>query len=133
MASKVFQSMYNKATYGGGGGDPPSPMIFLGLLPALDLAYNAAVVALLFTAMHFFKAPDNEFPIDKYMMMQWLLDYVATTGINLLLGAVIGTVIKDKKYFRYKYEGDRGIRAMQSMVFDVYCVVLPIPFFRLAS
>jgi hypothetical protein len=49
------------------------------------------------------------------------------------VAVIIGQVIKRKKYFRYKYEGDRGIRAMQQMVMYVYNVLLFVPFFRLAN
>jgi hypothetical protein len=132
VAANVFQGLYNRATYGGAGGDPPSPAMFVGLFMALDAAFNLALFVVLRTLMYFFKNAGNEFPIDGPLLWAWAFDYGVTSALVAVLALIIGGVVSSKKYFRYKYEGDRGIRAMRAMVFYVYCVVLPVPFFRLA-
>jgi hypothetical protein len=131
VASNVFQTMYEDRVYVRDT-SPPHPAVFVGLFLGVDLAMNVVIFAILLFLKHIFKASDNTFPVDRQMLGAWGLDYAISTALVGLIALVIGEVIRRKKYFRYKYEGDRGIRAMQQMVMYVYCVMLFMPFFRVA-
>jgi hypothetical protein len=131
VASRVFQAMYDDKVYVHDE-DPPLPIVFVGIFAGIDIAVNLVVLVILMFLRHMFKSSDNEFPVDRHMLSAWMLDYCVTMVLIVALASIIGEVIRKKKYFRYKYEGDRGIRAMQQMVMYVYCVILFMPFFRLA-
>jgi hypothetical protein len=42
---------------------------------------------------------------------------------------IVCDIIRKKKYFRYKLEGPRAIRAATEVMFGISGVVLAIPFF----
>lgn len=130
-AGGVFQGMYDRRVYTEER-DPPPPAVFVGLFLAIDAAINILVICALLFLKRMFKRFDNEFPIDGTLLNAWALDYAAVTLLVAVLALIIGEVVRTKKYFRYKYEGDRGIRSMQQMVMYVTCVVMVMPFFRLA-
>jgi hypothetical protein len=130
IASKVFQQSYDSRVYNNEQ-SPPSPLKFVGLFVALDLAMNAGVAVLLVFCRYLFKSVDNDFPIDGPFLTSWAVDYAATTVVIAALAAIVGAVVAKKKYFRWKYEGDRGVRALQQMTFYIYLVILAIPFYNL--
>jgi hypothetical protein len=132
VAGALFQKMYDDKVYARDD-DPPSTLKFIGMFMAIDLAINAVIGTVLLLVTHVFKSIDNTFPVDAAMIMAWGFDYVTSTAIIAGMAVVIGQVIEKKKYFRYKYEGDRGVRAMQQMVMYVYGIMLFVPFFRLMS
>jgi hypothetical protein len=101
------------------------------MILALDAALHAAVAVALLSASHVFKTEDNSFPVDGSLVSAWALDWAAATAAVAVLALLLGSVVQSKKYFRYKYEGERGIRALRDMIFYVYCVTVPVPFFRL--
>jgi hypothetical protein len=111
--------------------DPPNLAWFLGTVLLIDLAIHAIVALLLVIVMYILSRGDNTFPINPELMRMWVFDYlVATVPIALILLST-STVLRFKKYFRYKYEGQRAIRAMAKITFYTYAVVLPIPFYRM--
>jgi hypothetical protein len=130
VASRTFQGMYMRRVYTLDE-PPPSPAILVGLALVLDASLHAIVLLVLYTAMRVFKSPDNNFPIDAVLLRAWAYDYGAATIAVGALSLILGEVVRSKKYFRYKYEGERGIRAMRELMFYVYCVLLPMPFYRL--
>lgn len=135
VAGSWFQKVYDRQVYGYGpssrDGRPPSPLLFLGMFLAIDMAITLGVVAVLLGLRALLRGEDT-FPIDDDLLRAWATDVLASTVIIASLGAAIGTVIHNKKYFRYRYEGDRGVRAMQTMLLYVTLIVLVVPFYRLA-
>ena len=132
VAGNVFQSMYSTAVYTRDM-DAPTTTQFIGMFMAVDLAFNLLIAAVLVFCKHIFKSVDNEFPVDSHLMSAWALDYGLSSVVIFVLSYIIGQVVENKRYFRYKFEGDRGIRAMQQMVMYVYMVVMFIPFFRMTN
>ena len=132
VAAGTFQGMYERNVYTLDG-PPPSPAILVAMALGLDAALHVIVLLVLYTAMRVFKAPDNDFPIDAALLWTWSHDYVAVTVAVGVLSLIVGEVVRSKKYFRFKYEGERGIRAMRELMWYVYCVMLPIPFYRLTA
>jgi hypothetical protein len=130
VASKLFQRMYEGRVYARDE-QPPHPITFIGMFLGIDLAVNLIVGMVLIFAKRLFKSVDNGFPIDGQLLLVWAGDYAITTAAVFVLVFIIGQIIRKKKYFRYKYEGDRGIRALQEMAMRVYMIMLFIPFFRL--
>lgn len=132
VAAGTFTAMYVRCVYTLDV-PPPNPAVMVALALGLDAALSAIVLLVLYTAMRIFKAPDNDFPVDSALLWAWAHDYFAATLAVGALSLIVGEVVRSKKYFRFKYEGERGIRAMREMMWYVYCVLLPIPFYRLLS
>jgi len=129
FAERYFQLSYAKLVYGENK-DPPHPARMVGVFVMLDVLINLCILAVLFMVRALYKSQPR-FPIDMVFIGGYLLDYVCTMVVILLLGVVIGDVIHKKKYFRYRYEGDRGVRALKTMLFYISIIVIVVPFFRL--
>jgi hypothetical protein len=52
-------------------------------------------------------------------------------GLTGLFGIVVAMTIQKKRYFRYKTEGLRGIRALKEIVMGVAALIGVIPYFAL--
>ncbi len=59
----------------------------------------------------------------------FILQYIATTSIIVVLSLIISNTMYNKKYFLYKDDGLRAIRALQELIFRNGCLVSLIPFF----
>ena len=55
--------------------------------------------------------------------------YIVTTGILIILSLIISNTMYNKKYFLYKDDGLRAIRALQELMFRNGALVSLIPFF----
>ena len=55
--------------------------------------------------------------------------YIVTTGIIVILSLIISNTMYNKKYFLYKDDGLRAIRALQELMFRNGTLVSLIPFF----
>ena len=132
VSAKYFQEMYDSRVYAYEG-DPPSPWRFIGIFIGVDALINALIMGLLVGGNYMFSDPSVNPLIEWSVLISVLVDYVATTVVVTALAGIIGHIVKQKKYFRYKYEGDRGIRAMQRMIMNVYGIVVLVPFFRIVA
>jgi hypothetical protein len=130
IASSVCQSAYRRAVYTLDN-PPPSPLWFVLLALLLDAGMHVAVGVLLLVAKNMFKADDNTFPVDATLLRMWAFDCAVVGAAVAALSVLVAEVVHSKKYFRYKYEGERGLRALRDMTFYTYCVLAPVPFYRL--
>lgn len=130
IAGNVFQRMYDKRVYGVMGGLPPSPLVFVGIALAVELAITLGIVVLLMALGRILKGVDG-MPFDSGLFKAWFVDVMVSTVLVGVILCIIAITIKRKKYFRYKYEGDRGVRAMQAMAIYTYVVAVLLPFYRL--
>jgi dolichyl-phosphate-mannose--protein O-mannosyl transferase len=79
-----------------------------------------------------FSANNTRFPVNSVFLKSYLIDWLCTTVVIFAISALIAEVMRKKKYFRYRYEGERGIRALKTIVFYVSMIILLLPFFRLS-
>ena len=134
LAARVFQARYNDvALRAGGTGEPPSPHLFLWLALALQMVFELLIVCLLLLLRHMFKTPANTFPVDTRLLVGYGVDYLCVTVLAAAIGTIVAEVVRRKKYFRYRHEGDRGVRAMHAIMGRVFAVALALPFFRFAE
>lgn len=129
FAKAVFLPLYNDAVYVRNK-SPPHPLLFVAIFIGFELGLNVAMYFFLMTLQFLFKTKDNTFPINDHILKAALVDYILSTTLITLLAVIIAMVIRRKKYFRYRFEGDRGIRAMSDMLLSVSSGILIIPFFR---
>lgn len=130
IATRIFVPIYEENVYDKKQ-NPPSLKIFLLIFTILDLSLNGFLLTILFLLKFIFKSQNNTFPIDYDLIIKYGIDYFSCTLITLTIGLMIGNVIKNKRYFAYKYEGNRGIRAYESMMWRVSIIVNMIPFFSI--
>lgn len=132
FAEKFFSEMYMKAVYADSK-DPPNIHVFLGILMALHMGFMLFILVVLLLLMFLFKTSTNNFVINTYFIKNFLLDYVMTAIIIVIVGLIVGTIVQKKRYFRYKTEGLRGIRALKELMSLLGIVVFVIPYFYIVQ
>jgi hypothetical protein len=132
MATNIFLQKYESTVYDKKV-NPPSLVSFMLIFLGFDLFFNAFILVTLGLCGFLFKTDNNAFPIDKYLFMKYAFDYFTTTLVIMVIGILIGSVIKQKRYFRYKTEGERGIRAFEEIAKMSATVITLIPMFMLIS
>jgi len=128
LATRIFVPLYEVAVYDSKTAPPPLwkyLLIFLGF----DIAFNVFLMMALYLLMYIFSSPDNTFPINKYLFIKYMTDYAMSMVLTLVLSYLVSGVIVNKKYFKYKYEGARAIRAFETVVFKIGAVMTLLPFF----
>jgi hypothetical protein len=132
MATNIFLQKYESIVY-----DkkqiPPSLVSYMFMFLAFDLFFNVFLLISLGLCGFLFKTDNNAFPIDKYLFTKFGFDYVISTTVILLIGMFVGKIVKDKKYFRYKTEGERGIRAFEEIMKSIASIITALPLFLVVS
>ena len=128
LATRMFVPIYENIVYDEKK-DPPPLWKYLLIFVGFDFSLNVFLIVLLFLVKYLFKNEDNSFLIDGAMITNHMCDYASSMVITFFLGVLIGSVIIKKKYFKYKYEGMRAIRAFEKMTFYVAMVNTLVPFF----
>lgn len=131
LATRAFEAMYSRRVYSASD-NPPHPVIFLSFLIGIDLLLNVLVYTVLSTASYLFNTEDDDFLIGSVVLKDFTWDYLLVTGILFVVCAIAAVLIYHKKYFRYKFEGKRGIAALESIAKAIFLILLPIPFFLFA-
>lgn len=127
---KIFQGMYLKQVYAQGK-EPPNILYMLLIFIGIDFFMNLFLMLTLLLVYYLFKTHSNMFIVDSYLLKKQMVDYILVTFVNACIAALIGNMIMKKKYFKYKYEGPRGIRAFQEVIFQINSLLMTIPFFLL--
>lgn len=132
FASGIFTPLYTDAVYKLNKA-PPSPLWFVLIFVAIDMGLNLAMLVVLLALKYMFDAPGSGFPVNGHLLKAYAIDYAVSTAMLTALSLVIASVIARKKYFRYRFEGDRGIRAMRDMLLLVATAILFVPYFRFVN
>jgi hypothetical protein len=132
MATNIFIQKYENVVYDKKI-NPPSLTSYMFIFLGFDLFFTIFLFILLGLCGFLFKTENNTFPIDGYLYKKFAIDYIISTIIIMVLGVLIGSVIKQKKYFRYKTEGERGIRAFEDIMKMTATVVTLAPMFMILS
>ena len=130
MATNIFIQKYESVVYDKKI-NPPSLTSFMFIFLGFDLFFNVFLLILLGLCGFLFKTENNTFPIDGYLYQKFAFDYLVSTIVIMLIGILVGSVIKQKKYFRYKTEGERGIRAFEDIMKMTATVITLIPLFMM--
>jgi uncharacterized integral membrane protein len=130
MATNVFIQKYESVVYDKKV-NPPSLVNYMFIFLGFDLFFNVFILILLGLFGFLFKTENNTFPIDGYLYQKFAFDYIVSIIAIMLIGILIGSVIKQKKYFRYKTEGERGIRAFEEIMKMTASVITALPLFMM--
>lgn len=104
----------------------------LGIFVAIDVAF-ALFLTLALYLVHVVaeKQGQRNFIINGRLVRKFIVDYVCATVVIFVLLAIIAGYMQAKKYFRYKTEGLRAIRAFGDLAISIAPVVLAVPFFAI--
>lgn len=128
ISEKVFSELYMKKVYAEED-MPPSIYVFMTMFLIMHAAFVLILLIILFLTMLVFKEDSNTFAISSFLIQSYFADYIVSTVFFILLSIIIGTVMQKKKYFRYKQEGLRAIRAYQDILNKVAIFVYLLPYF----
>ena len=123
VASRAFQAIYRQRVYAEDA-QPPHPAAMVAMAIGLDAVAHIIIGTVLMAAR-------TVWHIETSVLQMWALDWALVSVLVVSLSLILSHVVYSKKYFRYKYEGERGIRALQELMLRIYLVAVPIPFFRL--
>jgi len=128
LTTRVFTPIYEELVYDK---KKPAPKLwkYLLIFTGFDISFNVFLIILLFLLQFLFKTDDNTFVVDKYLMNKYLIDYSISLVLIIFIGLMISSVVMDKKYFQFKYQGSRAIRAFESMMFYTAIVINIFPYF----
>jgi hypothetical protein len=128
LATKIFEEMYMKVVYTENK-DPPSLFTFVFIFLAFDFGFCLFIYVILLLIKYIFYTPNSTFIIDTQLLIKILIDYIISTLLIFILSLIICNIIQKKKYFRYKLEGPRAIRACHELLFGCSIVIFLIPYF----
>lgn len=131
FGERSLQTKYARQVYGKNM-DPPHPLYMILIAMAVEGGLNLFLLLFLYVLKLMFGSTlkYGNARLDKSFLFGYALDYVVTSLILLVVAAIVSNVIVKKKYFRYRYEGERGIRALSSIVMTVAVPIYLIPFAR---
>lgn len=131
LTEKIFSNMYMEKVYANNG-DPPDLMIMLSICVAIYTAFALFLATVLFL-IHLIveKHGIRNFVINTDLIKKFFIDYAASTLLLFLLLSIICMYMQSKKYFRYKTEGLRAIRAFGDIIMSIAPVVFAVPYFAI--
>lgn len=132
LAERIFENMYSTQVFTQNK-DPPNLLIMLGIFLGIEAGMFVIIMIIIALVMYIWKTPDNSFLVDSSVLLRLLVDYAASTLMIFAIGAIVAHIIMRKKYFRYKLEGLRGIRAFQEVMIGISGIMTVIPFFMMVA
>lgn len=104
---------------------PPDPIVFLIAFLILDLGFSLILIVMskMLKTLHG-KGPK--------LVLGVATDVIISILIMLLLSFIIASVVKNKKYFRFRYDPKDGIRTIKTIIYNVYIPIVLLPYFRIA-
>jgi hypothetical protein len=130
IAYSIFQQKMQSDPLASYSRNPPSPLYFLAAFFLLDAAMNCGLLLVLLLASWLMSSPADPL-IERNLWVAIIIDYAASFVVMSVVSVAIAMVIKDKRFFRYRYDPSTGVRALKDLMFNAFVVILMIPFFRL--
>lgn len=110
--------------------EPPSLTYSLGLMFVMDVIFNLSFLATIYILGQR-NAYINEVFNTNYN--KFLLDYSGYLLVFLMIGGILTSQFSNKKYFRYREDGTRGIRALEEILIYISIILHLIPFYAIAN
>ena len=128
ISSNIMNEIYTERVLINGE-EPPVLNYELYLFLVLDLVFNLLLLAAIYGILQFkdSKVESND------IFTSYTLHYVVSLVIIFVLSMIVSNTMYKKKYFLYKDDGLRAIRALNDIVFKIGCIVSVMPFFMLGS
>jgi hypothetical protein len=130
LTEKLFSEMYMKQVYAENN-PPPNLMTMLGIFAVVDFGLVLFLLTIMFLLMYVFQKPSNDFIINGDLIKSFIFDYAIFMVLFVVIMVIIALYMQSKKYFRYKTEGLRAIRALKDIALPIAIVLLVVPFFAI--
>jgi len=105
------------------GENPPKLTNFVYMYAIIDGIVFAIISALLYSATGIIDMGVNS----ETFTTTVLPDYMVASMLTALTGSIVASKMYDKKYFLYKDDGMRGIRALKDIMFSISTINAIVP------
>jgi hypothetical protein len=124
LAAKLLQDNYTQEVYVER--IAPSPLTtFVWYYAAFQLAFAILILTVMAGVVYVYAGTTSELAVlVRFAAVDIAIELVVTAIILLF----VANVMQNKKYFNYRYEGLRAIRALRTMAFRVSLVTNAIPY-----
>lgn len=113
---------------------PPSLFRFVATFLALHLAFYLLLALALAALLYFSRVVVILDPADLLRLVQnSLLDFVIVALVTIAMTVFLTNMVANKKYFRYRDEGHRALRALATLVPQLFVIVSLFPYYAVAS
>jgi hypothetical protein len=131
LATKIFLMWYSDAVYSNSNlkSTPPSILWFVAIYEGIDTLLNILLIGILLSIKYIFD-DEGDFFVNSRVVSATIVDVIVVKLVDPFMSAVIASIVASKKYFRYRFEGDRAVRALSSMLLWTASVNTLIPYFR---
>lgn len=127
LAAKLFQDKYTQEVYI----DRVAPSALTGYVinfAMFQAAFAALSISVMAGVTYVLAGSKGELAL---LIKLATLDVVAELAMGLGVLYAVANVMQNKKYFNYKYEGLRAIRALRSISFQINMLTSNIPYYIL--
>ena len=124
MSSNIMTQIYTERVLINGE-EPPVLYYQIILFLAIDLVLNILLMGVIHGIA---TATDGGNILEKYGMQ-----YVVSLILITVLSMLVSNTMYRKKYFLYKDDGLRAVRALSEIVFRLGCLISVVPFFLAAG
>lgn len=128
LTEKIFSEMYMKKVYAENT-DPPRLLIMLVIILALNTGFMLFLITVLYLSTILLQNFNSHSLIDSNLVMLLIKDAGLYMLLLAIFGSFLGYVIEKKKYFKYKTEGLRTIRAFKEILIGIGGILMIVPFF----
>lgn len=106
--------------------NPPHLLNLLGLFILIHLVFEALLLVGVYIVSQMLKTKLNVEP--QQLVKQIGFDYIAGIIVLSLFAIVVGNIMYKKKYFLFKENGHRGIRAYKAIILMYVIIIAVLPF-----
>ena len=114
------------------GDNPPKLSNYMILYMMVELLMSFIFIGILYAANSAFELELNDDKLDLFTGYI-VPDMIMGTIMIMSIGMILSSKMYEKKYFLYKDDGLRAIRALSEIMFMISCVINIIPFNFLVS
>lgn len=104
---------------------PPPLLNFVWLFLFIDVLVNVLFVLVIMLMENFSLFGNNG---DHQISAAYLMDYAVSVGLLLVFACIVANTMYNKKYFLYKDDGLRSIRALSEIIFNMSIMIHILPF-----
>lgn len=109
---------------------PPPLIRYVVVFTAWHVCIYVAMFMLIAVTIMILNAVPHTGIADMAMLFAYsLFDFALCTTLTIVLAAFIVNMVGHKKYFRYKDEGHRALRAISTIIPQVHLILVIIPYY----
>ena len=128
LGEKLFTEMYMRKVYANNQ-DPPNLIAFYGIILGFLVAFNIIMLIILLLIIKILNS--STFVINGDLLLMYIKDFGIFIAIATAIFSLIGYMMQIKKYFRYKTEGLRAIRAYKESIILLSTILIAVPYFAI--